>query len=1755
MYRRVFFKRYEIDLRTFELLTKKNKYLNNKSEEQPLMTKINRLVMNGFKSFAKHTELVFSDDFSVIIGPNGSGKSTRADTQVLISDGKVRKIGDLVDTALNNSKNLIELDDGIFTLENNQNLKILSLDPESMSLVEKPVKAFIRREGEPHLFKIITKTGRSVVTTGCHPVMIFKDGKVRSELVSNLGKGTRIATPNKLYINGKLATVKIPSEINHNLLNGNFIMNSGKSDLKIPRIINPELARFLGYLTGDGCISSSGCRFVNADSEVIEDYLKICTDMGCNVRRYKYEYRGKATDLIIHSVNLARILVNIFDGEYKREKKHIPEQILFGEKNVLANFLSALFDCDSSVRKDNPTFEYVTVSETLADQVQTALLRFGIISFKKEKFKCATNTKDKKKKKYVHIIVDGRDNLRKLEKIICFRSRHKKERLHIHASKNFESNHNLDLLPMEVNKIIRDCVDILRISYKPLRAEYPKLAAYVENRCCPSKEGVKEVLNIFLKKLNVINTAAQSRSLRQNKLINLLRRTNIPFTQASKSLGLNRNTITASWRIRNSSTSSTNLVSLDSFIKQDTWPRVCFAIPKLNILRNLTRSDILWDEIVGIEKVAGEKYVYDLSVDDTHNFIANNIFVHNSNVLDALCFVLGKSSSKSLRAEKSSNLIYNGGKTKKPANEAEVSIFFDNKEKTFPLTEEEIKISRVVKQNGASKYLINGKTKTRQEVLELLSHSKIDPDGYNIILQGDIVRLIEMSTIERRQVIEEIAGIGVYEEKKNKALLELTHVEEKIKEAEIILKEREGYLKDLKKEKEQALKFKEIKDKIDSYKASHLKKQVDRKQSEKEKIDTKIKSIDEALNKINEGIKKLREEKQQNQGKIKEISDEIEKQGEKGQISLNKEIEQLRVEVATNNTKISNHKDEINKIEKRNLELSKSSEDLETGKNELLAQRKSLEETKEKVEADLNNITILIRDFRKKHKLDESNVMEEQTHKLDEQIEQLQRDAQELREGHQNSLREKDKIEYQLETIDEKINKVNILLSEHKKEIEELKEKKKAFKTAVLDLNNLLNEDVKHARRLADLRERMFSKQQEKSKLELRRDEFKESISTNIAVKKILENKSRLGGIHGTVAELGEADKKYSLALEIAAAQKIQSIVVEDDQIAVKCINYLKQNKLGTATFLPLNKINPYPVKEEIAKLKNREGVLGLAIELINFSPQYKSIFSYVFGNTLVVNTIETARSVGIGKTKMVSLDGDIAEMSGAMVGGYRHKKEGSFKEKNIQNILDKVEEEFKEIEDEISDLEKTRKENEERISRLREHKAVLEGEIIKQEKALHLSTDDLDSDRKYKEELNENLRIIDEKLKEEESIIEQKTNEITQLKITKQTLRDQIVQLKKPTLIAELNAFEEKKSKLVEEKIKLEAELNNMNNREKEVFGKNKEQLETNRGTLLKEKQELETKIEQLGEENKSKNQVLKEKEKEQEKFHSQFKQLFDKRNKAQDIITAIEAKLLKEEEKSRKEELELNGFSIENARVNAELSAVTNEFSQYTNVQLIEDKSEEELKKSIQNFERTIATIGNVNMKALEIYDIAEKEYGNLIEKKDSLSKEKGDIMNLMQEIEGSKSDLFKQTFDVVNKNFQDIFLKLSSKGQAYLELENQEKIFEEGLKIKVKLTGDKFLDIRSLSGGEKTMTALAFLFAIQEHEPASFYILDEVDAALDKKNSTLLAKLIKQYCDRAQYIVISHNDNVLTEADVIYGVSMKPEVGISQVVSLKM
>ena len=256
---------------------------------------------------------------------------------------------------------------------------------------------------------------------------------------------------------------------------------------------------------------------------------------------------------------------------------------------------------------------------------------------------------------------------------------------------------------------------------------------------------------------------------------------------------------------------------------------------------------------------------------------------------------------------------------------------------------------------------------------------------------------------------------------------------------------------------------------------------------------------------------------------------------------------------------------------------------------------------------------------------------------------------------------------------------------------------------------------------------------------------------------------------------------------------------------------------------------------------------------------------------------------------------------------------------------------------------------------------------------------------------------------------------------------------------------------------------------------------------------------------------------------------------------------------EKTHSVEQKINLISLDEAKYKAEFAGFEEEFSQYKDVKLVK-KPEEQLKKEIREFERMRQNIGSVNMKALEIYESVEKQFNELLDKKNTLSGEKMEILKMMEEMEGKKTDIFMKTFNEINGRFQEVFSKISTKGsQVYLELENKNKPFEGGMNIKAKITGTRYLDIRSLSGGEKTLTALAFIFSIQEYDPASFYILDEVDAALDKHNSEKLAGLIRQYSSKAQYLMISHNDAIISEANNLYGLSMD-EHGISKVVSLK-
>ncbi|MBT4021849.1 chromosome segregation protein SMC [archaeon] len=1124
-----------------------------------------------------------------------------------------------------------------------------------------------------------------------------------------------------------------------------------------------------------------------------------------------------------------------------------------------------------------------------------------------------------------------------------------------------------------------------------------------------------------------------------------------------------------------------------------------------------------------------------------------------SNVLDALCFVLGKKSAKSLRAEKSANLIYNGGKTKQAAKQAEVSIYFENHDEEFPVEEKEVKLTRIVKSTGVSTYKINNKTMNRIQVVELLSNARINPDGYNIVLQGDIVRIVEMSPLERRRIIEEIAGINIYEDKKQKALNELNKVEEKLKESDIILAERQAYLRELKKERNQAMKFKELDEKIKRNKATRLHVKINIKEKKKQGIDKDIKAKQESISKVDKEIKELKERIVIIKEDINKINKEIEEKGDKDQIRIQKIIEELRVNVGTNKSRINSIENELTRVAERKAQLQQSYDEINEKIKRLESERITYEKSINQKESQIKQLESKISGFKSKHKLSDSDNIEKEIEDLDKRAEDKLKEIQDYRETQQNLLREKDKFEYQIDSADEKIAKVLSIKKEHQRELENLTKIRQQFKQATLELNTRLNADSEVTAQLSTARSRLLKIKEELAKNRAKQVGMKEN-SKDIAIQKILESKNRIKGIFGTVSSLGQVNSEYSQALEVAAGGRIKSIVVESDKVASECIKLLKQSRLGVASFLPLNKIRPAVPDPNVSKVLNYPGVQGRAVDLVKFNPKYKNVFSYVFGNTVVVENIGVARKIGVGTLRMVTLDGDLTELSGAMHGGYRKRTSShGFQEKELVTKIEEYEAQEADLEGIVSDLETKKRDNEERITKLRHEKAELEADIIKIEKSLHLEDSDLDISKNMKKDLKEQIEKVSKELNELQLKISKSNSELAQIKMQKQQLRDKINALKNPRLIAELNTYEQKKTELREEIIRIKSDMKNI---EAQIETIMKPEITNTKKILKQHEKEVDTfteEIKQLKALIKVEEKDLKEKEGMQKEFYSKYKALFKKRDSINEDLNKTEQKQYKKDESRRNIELSLNKISLDNAKITAELEGLLEEFKEYENVPIFKDKDEEKIKREIWEFERMVNNMGAVNMRALEIYDAVEKEYTSVLDKKELLVKERHDVLLMMNEIETKKKDLFMNTFEGINDNFKKKFVTLSTKGEATLELEDPETVFEGGLNIKVRLTGKKFMDIRSLSGGEKTMTALAFLFAVQDHEPAPFYVLDEVDAALDKRNAETLASLIRQYIDKAQYIVISHNDGVISEADNLYGVSMN-EHGMSKVVSLR-
>jgi len=1108
---------------------------------------------------------------------------------------------------------------------------------------------------------------------------------------------------------------------------------------------------------------------------------------------------------------------------------------------------------------------------------------------------------------------------------------------------------------------------------------------------------------------------------------------------------------------------------------------------------------------------------------DNFNVILGPNGSGKSNIADAVCFVLGKISAKSMRAEKSANLIFNGGKKGQPSKEAEVSIVFDNSQKEFPFDDKEIKVSRTIKGSGNSVYRVGDKIVTRQETLELLSKAKIDPDGYNIILQGDIVRFMEMKPMERREIIEQVSGISIYEDKKQKALNDLNKVLEKLNEANIILTERDTYLKELRKERDQALKYRELEEDIKRSKATYIKIQINEKQSKKDELESKIKKSDQEIGTINKTINGIKQLIQNKKKEIDNINKEIEEKGEVEQKKLHEDIETLKTDLVKNSTRKDNLESEIEKITNRKVQLEKNLKETKEKIQELSQEKTRLEKEQNLLNQESKDISQKFEKIMASSGFKDNNL-----EGIEKQIDEAQIKINSLKEKELEFLRKKDQAEFQLK---------NTSISD--KDLESIKKAREEFKKTTIELSKIQRESSVIQSQLANLRQKYLTKNEELARLKTREISITELAVTDISIKRILELKDK--GIYGTVSSLGKVNNQYSLALRVAAGGRIKSVVVDSDKVAEKCISYLKNNKLGVLTFLPLNKIKSRPT----IKIPNIKGVYGSALDLIEFDSRFKDVFNYVFGSTIVLDNLNTARSIGIGTARMVTLDGTLLETSGAMIGGHRKPGVG-FKQKEVSSNLNKLQEEVNKIKETIDTLEKRRLENENLSYELKQKKADLEGEIIKFEKIGDFK--DLKELKSKSTNLAKELAQINKEFSKLNSELKDSQARIEKFKATRESIKEKM-QKSKP---ADLDKIEQEKERVSNKLTEIRTNIKNIEMQITSIYQKEEEKAKKIIEDQEKEKQEFIQQLKEIKDLIQKQNSALKQNQSTEKKFYSNFKGMFSKRNKLNEEINKKDTEVIRQEEKIKGLEYRKNSFSLDKAKVTAELEGLNKEFEDFVEIKLKKGLSLEELKYNIKNAESSLNRMGNVNLRALEVYKDIEVEYQKIVDKVEKLKLERQDVLDLMQEIDSKKKALFMKTYNEISSNFKRIFQELSTKGTAHMELEEPETIFDAGLDIKVRIIGNKFLDIRSLSGGEKTMAALAFLFAIQEYSPSAFYFFDEVDAALDKTNSALMTKLFQKYARNSQYIVISHNDTVISDADMIYGVSMQDS--ISKVVSLK-
>lgn len=1134
-----------------------------------------------------------------------------------------------------------------------------------------------------------------------------------------------------------------------------------------------------------------------------------------------------------------------------------------------------------------------------------------------------------------------------------------------------------------------------------------------------------------------------------------------------------------------------------------------------------------------------------------------------SNILDAVLWVLGEQSYKNIRAKESGDVIFSGGKDKKPMNFAEVSLYIDNSDSFFPLENNEIKITRKLYTSGENEYYINDSKARLKDIGNLFLDTGVGKSAYSVIGQGKVERIIGSSSKEIKGIIEEAAGIKKFQSQKNEAIKNLENVDTELEKINLILNEVGENREKVEKQASKAQEYLSLKEKRDILAKSIYLCEYKNKNQELEENNLTKEKLTEETNSLNTEFLKIEERLEVIDSNKLELKKYIEENGNKNQ-QLKGEIESKEKEKVRISERCASYKREVLEREERikqndnKIESKKSSlESLNKEQNLLIEKTDILAKENQKFENEIKELEREKEDFNTARELKKKRVMELELEKM-KLINEIENSSRRAKGSNNkiNSLKEElQESEKKLAVAEVELNKAKENRDSKTLSLSKIKERGEFLENEISNCSQQVNRLSEIIRTSEYDEKRALSKLQVLLKMEENNEGFFKG------VKEVLN--SKIPGVEGVFISLVNVPEKYMKAIEAGVPGNIQDIIVSTSEVAKKAINILKEKKAGRASFLALDTIKVTPKKELNINL---DGVIGLASNLVETQERYKIVADFILGNLLVVENMDIALKIikkSLFNGNVVTLSGELLSARGRITGGdsgnstasqlFERKREIAQLKEQCKILKERIEKSVEEqnkiskkletFENEIDKIDSTEEELRKQVRITQEYFEDCTTKKERINKEIRTIKLELEDEIRYNEEFEkkifnsnnemDKIALIIEELKreEEEDIIEfQKINGIILEK------REEFSDKK----ILFLNS-QDKINQLTREKEREEKEYTLLLSEKKDILQKideinlEIEKLEKNEVILTKEIDERILKYE-------SENSEINEKKKLNEALGEEEKILLKRRKE-------IESYLLHKKDSLNKIKDFVERLKFELEKLVENLEAL--EDIQETDIILENLKLEKENLKVLDN---KLKNFQAVNLLAIEEFKELNEKYNFLNTQKEDLIKGKTVLLDLITEIDETIHSRFFTAYKAIDENFNKMCMETINNAEGKLILNNPDNFDDCGVEIFVKFKNKKRQALSLLSGGEKSMVAIAFIMGIFMFKPSPFTFLDEIEAALDEKNTKKLINKLKEFTDRSQFILITHNKDTMKESETIFGVTMNKEIGISKIVPVR-